>query len=253
MKGLKTPTLPKELLFARKEKNTLLARTAKAIASVPKPEQEERNSLQAAAGTEATATLVYLAEVFNGFFAKLEELRPLPLADFSARMEAYVAETAAALPEEVRPAFMARAEVYTRGAQAELNAMEEAENAAVSNERFVELLDNLEQAATDAAALPDGVQAETIAAAVADYRNALEGGEAAGLLAEGSAELMLEDLRQDMAAAAVAKNVADSPEPAFLALLIASGKTGVAEVDGLDGAVRQQLLENTLKQEGATS
>lgn len=243
---LKTPALPRDVLFKGRENTTdVLAKTAKALESVPSvsgsggQNKEPQNQ-------EAIATVMYLADVMGRLLNKISELREGTLADFIARMEVYVSETAAALPEQTRKMFANRAEVYVNAVAAEIQSREEAEQQALNSENFLAFLESLEVAAIQAINLPPDIQTQTMATAVADYRHALEGGEAVGLLEPGSGALMLEDLRQDMALAAAEKNIADSAEPTYLALLIASGGTGLPEVDNLPEGTRAALLEKTI-------
>lgn len=251
MAVFKTPALPQDVVLKGRQNNSsVLAKTAKAIQQVPEvadasaPGEKPDNQ-----NPEAIAAVMYLADVMARLLNKIGELRELPLPDFNARMEAYIAETAAQLPEETRQMFLARAAVYSRAAAAEVQAREEGVEQQINTDAFARLLEGIESAALEAVTLPEQVQAQTMATALADYKHALEGGEAAGFLAPGSGTLMLEELRQDMALAAAKSNVATSDAPTFLALLIASGETGLPDVDKLPEDTRVALLSQTLKQQ----
>lgn len=255
MTVFKTPALPRDVLIKGREgRNTVLARTARAVQSVPEvddvPAQDQTGNNQGtetpAETPEAVAAVMYLADVTARLLEKIAALRALPLADFNARAEAYISETAATLPEETRQMFLNRADVYASAAAADIQAREQSESRQVNIESFDLLLKALETTAIQAMTLPDAVQTRTMATALADYKHALEGGEAAGFIAPGSGALMLADLRQDMALAAAEYNILTADDPTYLALLIASGETRLPEVDGLPEDTRIALLEKTL-------
>ena len=243
MSAFTIPTLPKDVLLGSpKTDKALLAKTAKAIEAVPQVQHQKTETVQSG-NQEAVATVVYLADVMVRLLDKLNQLRDLPLADFNERVAAYISETSATLPEETRELFLNRSDVYASAMAAAIEAAEKTAQQTLNSQDFALLLESLEAAAVEAITLPDEVQAQTMTTVLADYQNALAGGEAAGLLAEGSSALMLADLQRDMALAAAEHNVATADEPTFLALLIASGETGLPEVDALPEASRRAVLE----------
>ena len=247
MRAFKIPSLPKDVLLKdqRSEQN-LLAKTAQAIADIPQvvvPREAKKTPQDA----EAVASVMYLTDVMVRLLEKIASLRNLPLERFTAQTEAYISETAATLPETLREVFLRRAKVYATAIASELDDKEQAAENSFNRQDFFLLIENLEAFAIEAITLPEDVQAQAMATALADYKHALEGGEAIGFIPLGLGGLMLENLQEDMAFAAAEFNVAQSDAPTFLALLIASGETGLTQVDALPQHLRLSLLEKQLK------
>lgn len=197
------------------------------------------------------AVLTYFAGLMSDFFAELEVWQNLPLADAQVAYNAYMQGLMPELPPKLKARFQQRAETY---AEALFEVMAEVETQQQQGEHhtsFTTLIAQLEQVVLQTAKLPEEMQSPVIALAYGDYHQALVAGVQAGFVSEEAAGYMADSLKQQMLLAAIKQAIRTSRQPLLLALEIADGNTGDADIDTLPTSERLQFLEDFIKEKEA--
>ena len=242
---------PPPKLQLKQDVDTLHHTIDDVVAAVKKAPKTRKKSMAVGAGPqhEKQVLLHYFAELLNDFFAELNTWQALPFDEAQEAYKAYMSGVVPALPATVKSRFVERAETYAE-ALFEIKAHEEnAHKSQLSKAAFANLIEGLERVVLASVAASTETQSQVITIAFSDYHQALNAGVQAGLIDQPTAEFMVDDLKQQLLLETVWHAVLTSDVPMLLALEVADGVTGDADIDGLPEADRQQFVAKLLEQQ----